>query len=415
MVKVSVIIPIFNGSRYIADCIKRIQRQTLKEIEILCVDDGSKDDSLYILRHMEKNDRRIHIFEQENQGAGKARNLAIRNAVGEFVCFLDVDDYFVADNALKELYSTAATQNVFVCGGQFYTTFENRVNKVSVYGSLWDEKQNGKILEYMDYQQDFYFSNYLYNRQMLQENNITFPDYRQFEDPPFCAKALFAAGKIYVTNIPFYCYRIGYKERVYSEKIACDQINAMMDNLRFSRQNGLKKLHCITYYRMVNSCRRELRRFYQNQNGKLRDLLREVEQTVCWEWLEEKCRVPERKFRLFCDISENEKSDEDWAFPYGGLELGKKVVLYGAGEVGRSYHRQLRRNGDMLLCAWVDENARQIGEIDGTRIVLPECLSAISFDYIVIAIANMMVALEIMDTLSMIGVTPEKVIWNIGR
>lgn len=415
MTKISVIIPIYNGSRYIAECVEKIQKQTLKELEIVCVDDGSVDDSLFILRQMQKGDKRIHILEQENQGAGSARNLALRNAAGEFVCFLDVDDYFMSDNALEEMYRQAVSQGVSICGGQFYQDFEGKIQKVSVYGDLWNDTQHGRLLEYLDYQQDFYFSNYLYSRRMLLDQNIVFPIYRQFEDPPFCVKALFAARQIYITDIPFYCYRVGYKERSYNEQMALDQMKGMTDNLHFSRKNGLKRLHRITYYRIINSCRRELKSYCQKRNRSFVELLEETERSICWEWLEEKCRIQEKSLKTVYNAPDGRNNEGEWIFPYDEVKHGDRIVLYGAGKVGRDYHRQICRDRKVSLSAWVDGNAHQIRECDGTEVVSPECLGDISFDHIVIAIANMMVALEVMDTLGLMGIAPEKVIWDIGR
>lgn len=415
MVKVSVIIPIFNGSKYISECIRGIQRQTLQQIEILCVDDGSEDNTLDLLYRMQEADGRIRILKQNNQGAGSARNYALRNAEGEFVCFLDVDDYFLSDDALEELYCNADSRNVLVCGGQFYIDSGDRLSRVSVYGDLWDDKKHGEMFAYRDYQQDFYFTSYLYSRMMLQENNIFFPEYRQFEDPPFCVRALSAAGQIYVTDTRFYCYKAGGKERIYDGEMACDQARGMTDNLRFSRQNGLKRLHRVTYYRLVNSCRRELKEFCRQKSAGLMELLTEAEKAVCWDWIEEKCRIRERSLRVFCDESKRESSSELWPLAYDGMKQGEHVVLYGAGEVGRSYYRQIRNDGKVSLCAWVDGDACRVGEIEGVEIVPPERICSFSFEHVIIAVANMMAALEIMDILGSIGVASEKVIWDIGR
>ncbi len=415
MIKVSVIIPVFNGSEYISECIRGVQRQTLHEIEILCVDDGSLDNSLHLLQQMQKSDNRVRVFEQKNRGAGSARNYALKNATGEFVCFLDVDDSFLSDNALEELYRNAVGRKAKVCGGQMYIDSDRGLTQVSVYGNLWDGTKNWAMLAYREYQQDFYFTSYLYSRQMLQENNISFPAYRQYEDPPFCVRALSAAGWICVTNIRFYYYKAGYKERIYDRQMACDQIRGMTDNLRFSRQNGLKRLHRITFYRLVNSCRRELKELCRQKSAELMIVVDEAEHSVCWDWLEEKCRVRERSLRAFCDESGNEGSGEVWPLGYDGMKQGERVVLYGAGEVGRSYCRQIRNDGKVSLCAWVDGNARQVREIEGVEIVPPERLGSLSFDYVIIAVANMMVALEIMDTLGSAGIAPGKVVWDIRR
>ena len=94
MIKVSVIIPVYNGERYIRQTLDSVLAQTLKEIEVICVDDGSKDGSFAILKEYEEKDERVKAVTQENGGAGKARNTGLALARGEYLSFLDADDFF---------------------------------------------------------------------------------------------------------------------------------------------------------------------------------------------------------------------------------------------------------------------------------------------------------------------------------
>jgi len=111
MPKVSVIIPIYNVQDYLILCIESVVNQTLKEIEIICVNDGSTDDSLLILQEYSKKDDRIMIITQRNRGASEARNTGIKYSNGEFIYFLDSDD-FLDKNALFELYKYAIKYNL---------------------------------------------------------------------------------------------------------------------------------------------------------------------------------------------------------------------------------------------------------------------------------------------------------------
>ena len=97
MVKVSVILPIYNEEKYLAQCLDSICGQTLKEIEIICVDDGSTDNSPHILEDYAKKDSRIRLITQENQFAGAARNKGMACAVGKYLSFLDADDYYAPE------------------------------------------------------------------------------------------------------------------------------------------------------------------------------------------------------------------------------------------------------------------------------------------------------------------------------
>ena len=124
--KVSVIIPIYNVQNYLITCIESIVNQTLKEIEIICVNDGSTDDSLFILKEYSKKDNRIMIINQRNRGLSEARNTGIKYSKGEFIYFLDSDDY-LEKNALFELYNYAKKFNLDII---YFQTSSFRNNEV---------------------------------------------------------------------------------------------------------------------------------------------------------------------------------------------------------------------------------------------------------------------------------------------
>ena len=92
--KISVILPVYNVAQYLDSCLKSVIRQTLNEIEIICINDGSTDNSLEILKEFSRNDSRIIVITQENAGAGAARNKGLSLAKGKYLSFLDADDFF---------------------------------------------------------------------------------------------------------------------------------------------------------------------------------------------------------------------------------------------------------------------------------------------------------------------------------
>lgn len=116
MPKVSVIIPVYNGERYLAACLDSVCAQSLRDLEILCVDDGSTDGTPEILRSYAARDGRVRVLTQRNINAGAARNLGMRYATGEFFSFLDADDFFEPDmleSAVKRAEETDAEIVVF--------------------------------------------------------------------------------------------------------------------------------------------------------------------------------------------------------------------------------------------------------------------------------------------------------------
>ena len=167
--KISLIIPIYNTSKYLSQCLDSVLSQTLKEIEIICIDDGSTDNSIKILKNYANADSRIKIITQQNSGAGFARNNGIKNASGEYIAFLDSDDYYLDTDVLESLYENAKKNNVLICGGEFAElrpdgTIFSQWKNTKEYGYYFE---SDKLIEYQDYQFDFGFTRFIYKRTFL--------------------------------------------------------------------------------------------------------------------------------------------------------------------------------------------------------------------------------------------------------
>lgn len=423
IIKVSVIIPVYNAQKYLRECIYSVQKQTMKELEMICINDGSTDDSYKILKEIQKNDNRIKILSQSNQGAGAARNLALKYAKGTYVCFLDADDYLVDQRALDKLYENAIKHQVSICGGQFYTDHDGRLKMLNVSGSFHMNVEIEKKVKYEEFQYDYLFTNYIYERHLLLQHNISFPEYRRFEDPPFFVKAMTAAQVFFIVDVPFYCYRIGLGNCEYDENKMGKFMQGICDNLQFSAQKELKKLHRLTYYRLLEFCNRQLQDFVLENNAVLFQRLRQANEIIQWDWLEERCRIKNRILKPFAAMQQtldkqtiNTESDsvEKWLLPYGYLEKHSQVGLYGAGDVGRSYFRQLQRSDDYYLCAWADKNYQKILTTE-YKVISPEQLLNIDFDTLIIGVAEIEMAMDIMDDLTELGIPAQKLVWDIGR
>ena len=110
MYKISVIIPVFNSSLYLDHCLSTVVNQTLKDIEIILIDDGSTDDSLNVIKNYAKKYNNIKYTSKENEGQAIARNIGIQMSSGEFITFIDSDDY-IELNMLEKLYNIAKSDN----------------------------------------------------------------------------------------------------------------------------------------------------------------------------------------------------------------------------------------------------------------------------------------------------------------
>ncbi len=131
MPKVSVIIPVYNVEQYLKRCLDSVFNQTLKDIEIICVNDGSTDNSLKILEEYAKNDKRIKIYNQLNKGVGAARNLALAKTGGEYICFIGSDDEYSL-NTVEKVYKIAKSNDAEVVQFNYKSFYENK-EKIKEY------------------------------------------------------------------------------------------------------------------------------------------------------------------------------------------------------------------------------------------------------------------------------------------
>ena len=116
--KISVIVPIYNAELYLEECIHSVLNQTLRDIELLLIDDGSTDGSFRICEEYSKKDNRVQVFRNKNVGQGLERNFGVRKAAGEYIAFLDSDDQYKED-ALERLYQKAMETNADMVSGGY--------------------------------------------------------------------------------------------------------------------------------------------------------------------------------------------------------------------------------------------------------------------------------------------------------
>lgn len=258
-VKVTVIIPVYNMEQYLAECLDSVITQSLSDIEIICINDGSNDNSITILRAYESRDNRIKVIDQENKGVATARNIGIKAARGKYVIFMDPDDLYPADDVLESLYTAAEENNVLAAGGCFsdFDT-DGRESKpedyqnYALFGYLF---QKDGIVEYKDYQFDYGYHRFVYNREMLIDNKIFFPNLIRFQDPPFMVRALSKAERFYGLSKVTYRYRMNHKTLDWNEQRVTALLTGLEMNLDFALENGYMELYKLVVKRIVNDYR----------------------------------------------------------------------------------------------------------------------------------------------------------------
>lgn len=213
--KVSVIMPVYNAHDYLQQCLDSVIHQTLKEIEIICVDDDSTDDSLSILEEYAQSDARIKVIHQKNGGAGAARNNGLRYATGEYLSILDCDDFFELD-MLEKSYQAAKEYDVdiIVFGCDFYDgdTQQYRPCMHSINRKILPEK---KVFTANDVQEDVFrlFVGWawdkLFRTEFVRKYGLLFQEQRTTNDMLFVFTALLRAERITVIDDVLAHYRRG--------------------------------------------------------------------------------------------------------------------------------------------------------------------------------------------------------------
>lgn len=239
-VMISVIIPVFNCEKYLEECLESVISQSLDCMEIVCVDDGSTDGSYVILQKYAKKYDFVHVYTQKNSGAGNARNLGISKAKGEFIAFLDADDFYIDVDALEKMYTTCKLKGVSICGSYGKVLEGNRYRNAGFYDTT--NIKAGDVHFYSDFQMDCGYTTFIYKRKLIEENRIIFPNYRRFQDPPFMVKAMYYANQFTMADTQLYCYRApNLINRLNQEKII-DLLKGIRDNLQFALEHNLNKL-----------------------------------------------------------------------------------------------------------------------------------------------------------------------------
>ncbi len=230
-VKVSVVVPVYNTAEFLAQCLESLCRQTLKDIEIICINDGSTDSSLRILKDFARKDRRIKIINQENQGLSCSRNAGIMRASGEYIGFVDSDD-MVADNFYECLYKRAVATSADIAAANII-----RVNN-NGQSMFLDYKKNEtveliqdkfRVLRIPDFN---YVWNRIYAAGLFTDKDAYFPEHLYYEDIIWTPKMLLKSRKISTITQTCYYYR--------------QNANSIMSTSRFS---AIKTRHAHNHLR----------------------------------------------------------------------------------------------------------------------------------------------------------------------
>ena len=190
MVNVSIIVPVYNTAKYLNKCINSLLNQTLKEIEIILINDGSTDNSESIIKKYK--DKRIKYISKKNEGIGKTRNLGIEKTNGEYLAFIDSDDY-IEPNFCEVMYNKAIKDECDIVICDYFEDINNELKEIK-FASFKDANlmENPEIINYINLGP----CNKIYKKELFKDKNNRFIENLKYEDAPFVCRLLLSAQKI---------------------------------------------------------------------------------------------------------------------------------------------------------------------------------------------------------------------------
>ena len=209
-VKISILIPCFNSAKYIDQCLHSVCGQTYHNIEIICINDGSTDETSKILHEYSKRDSRIRIISKPNSGYGHSMNIGLNLATGDYIGIVEPDDY-IEKKMFEKLITLAIEYNLDIVKGRFFhfNTIENS-NKIVNISNI----TNNQVINPIEDQNVFYLPpsiwSAIYKRDFLIKHQINFLETpgASYQDTSFSFKSLLCANRIMIINEPLVHYRI---------------------------------------------------------------------------------------------------------------------------------------------------------------------------------------------------------------
>lgn len=374
-IKVSVIVPVYNAEKYLVQCLDSILAQTLKEIEVVCVDDGSTDSSGEILDQYAGQDERVKVLHRENRGYGAAMNAGLDAASGEYVGIVESDDCILPE-MYRTLYEEAVPERLDVVKSDAFFWYENIGYRKNTHPAHLDPYYD-RILGDIDRNTffDFYMNIWtgIYKREFLLCEKIRFHESpgASYQDNGFWLQTLLYCRKAKWISRAFYLYR---QDNEASSVKSRDKVFVMAREYEYIEKLLLEKkdyqyLPYCYYYRLL----RHRGNFLRIADDYKREFCEQVRQDYAKykgyikgfagldSWLRKLAMDPDR----FCDNAIETRNAIS-----GHLGRAKSLIIYGAGHRGDRVFRGLVNEGyyDMISCFAVSKDSGE-GEMAGKQIV----------------------------------------------
>lgn len=453
---VSIVIPVYNAEKYVRKCLDSLIEQTHRKLEIICVDDGSTDSSREIIKEYEKRDKRIHLVTQEHSNAGTARNKGLGIAKGEFIAFLDSDDFFetaMIEKMVKKMIFTQADcvicRNVFFDNewGFYKDMGLNRFQNAQIPD--WNNFSKNNIPEHI-FQLTACVWDKLYRMSFIRNNKLVFQEQKTNNDVLFVYKTYILAERMAVCDEVAVRYRTNNKEslqgswenswqcifRAVHELETWLRTEGLLEKVNKSFVNYtawvltsyMERLtewagYLAFFERLKNESIKKLGLFPQEESFyydlSVYKKIKYISEHSCCEYMlyvlsSYVVLNKERAFRISNLKEKLQQSSEinqikHWYFQERRLPVGSKVIIYGYGDVGHDLVEQISNSRNLFLQAVVDRDCRKFS---GESIVIKSIdeIYTMEFDYILIAIRNKETVEKIRNMLIFGGIGEEKII-----
>lgn len=374
---ISVVVPIYNVDEYLPQCIDSIINQSYRELEIILVDDGSTDSGGSLCDRYARMDSRIKVIHKENGGLVSARKAGVNSAVGEYISFVDGDDWIEPDT-YRILIDAGQGADIitFACYEEYGDYQGIRKNNVRE-GLYASEAERNLLYKTMFMDNNFYdfglmasLWSKLIQRKLIVENQNKVSDQISYGEDAACSfPCLIDAESVYVTNMLLYHYR--------------------------QRQGSMVKGNdAVPHSNFVNIYNLLQEKFKQIPS--VRELLQKQLHYYMWFVLLAKA---------YGDLG-----SEMLLFPFSKVTVKARIVVYGAGTFGRTVKEFCDRHQDIEVAGWLDQHYMTYRK-QGLDVVSPHILKDLEFDVVVIAILNEASAVQIKNEMVKVGIPGDKIDW----
>lgn len=277
---VTIIIPVYNGEKHIIKCIENIMQQTYFNIEIIVLNDGSTDKTKELLNNIEEKYKKVKVVNKNNSGVSNTRNLGIKMARGEYIAFLDSDD-FMEKTAIEDMITKIKNDNIdMLIYGFKVVGSNNRFNDTEVLKKLYvnDASKNDIVKSVISTKNNIYGYAWraLYSKKLILDNNIFFPEgIKISEDYMFFLNAINSSKRILIDYNEYYLYNIN--EESMSIKYIPSLLNDMLyvnkwmyDNIVKDKESLVNGYYCC----MSNTYLRAVQNIVRNKNSNLKESIK---------------------------------------------------------------------------------------------------------------------------------------------